>query len=282
MGSAVVSSRQCSLLFVNLKCYCITNFYHTPGNMSDMSDLATQKFLHILYLEFKICCADYTGICLLSTAGSVKWSLLYEDCSPVTIRQCIYNLIFGSQNRYRRLILCMIISHKLCRYRWINRFVNRHICSHIVMLTERTFGSLTLSLHSFLKAFFINLHSLFFQDLLGQIYRESISVIQTERLFSGKYCLALLCHLCFHSCKNRKPLIDGLIELLFFLGDYLEDKVFLLFQFRISILGTFNNGLCQFHKECSFDTKQSSMATCSSEQSSKNVSTSAVGRQNTI
>ena len=94
-------------------------------------------------------------------------------------------------------------------------------------------------------------------------------IIQLKCILSGKNRLSVLLHLFFHVCKNRKSLVDRLIKLCFFFCDYIKDKVFLFFQFRISVFRSVNDSLCKFYKECSLDSKKSSMTACTAEKTAR-------------
>ena len=61
-----------------------------------------------------------------------------------------------------------------------------------------------------------------------------------------------------------------------------QDKDFLFFQFRISVFGSFDDGLTQFLQERSFDTKKTTVTGCTTDQAAKHVSSSFVGRHNAI
>ena len=94
------------------------------------------------------------------------------------------------------------------------------------MNAERAFGFLLLFFLCLFKAFLVISQTLFFQNLTGQINRESVSIVQTERILSGREPFVHVCfHLCFHISQNRKTLIDGLVEVGLFLCDYVKDHI---------------------------------------------------------
>ena len=136
------------------------------------------------------------------------------------------------------------------------------------MCTECSFRFCTLFFLCFFKSLFVISQTLFVQNLTCQIDWESIGIIKLKCILSGKNSLSVLLHLFFHVCKNRKSLVDRLIKLRFLFCDYVKDKVFLLFQFRISVLGSVNNGLCKLYKECSLDSEKSSVTACTAEKTS--------------
>ena len=150
------------------------------------------------------------------------------------------------------------------------------------MCSKSSFGLRALFFLCFFKAFFIICQSLFLQYLTCQIHRESISIIKLECILSGKYGCTFCFHICFHVSKNRQSLIDRLVKLRFFFCNDIENKVFFLFQFRISILGTIDNSLCQFYEECSLNAKQSSMTAGTTQQTPQHITSSTVGRHNSV
>ena len=85
-----------------------------------------------------------------------------------------------------------------------------------------------------------------------------------------------------HIGQNGQSLINGLVKLLFFLGNYLEDKFLFLFQFGISILGAFDHILCQFNQELSRNVKQPSVPAGAPQETPEHISTALVARHDSV
>ena len=58
-----------------------------------------------------------------------------------------------------------------------------------------------------------------------QIQRESVGIVQLEGILTGERLLTGIRQLLLHICQNAKPLIDGLVEVLFLLIDHTVDKL---------------------------------------------------------
>ena len=71
----------------------------------------------------------------------------------------------------------MIVSNKLCGNRSINLVIYSSVSSHIVGYLTGGTCFLSLLIHSSLETFIVDLVALLLKDLLGQIKRESVSII---------------------------------------------------------------------------------------------------------
>ena len=224
-----------------------------------MAEFAAQKLYHILHDKFAVRGADDSFIRLLAAAGGIEWGLLNKYGSPLAIGKRVCQFRIRSEHRNFGLIRKIVIADEFRGNARIDGLVYRHVRPHIIGNLTGLAGRLPLDLHGFFEAFFIDGHSLLFQDLLRQIQRESVGVIEFERILVIQGLFPLFLDLRHHIGQNGQSLINGLVKLLFFFGNYLKDKFLFLFQFRISIFGAFDHSLCQFNQELSWNVKQSSM-----------------------
>ena len=104
------------------------------------------------------------------------------------------------------------------------------------MLAESSLCFCLLLFYRLFKALLINRKPLLLQNLDGQVNRESIGVIKAERVLAGKGLLPLPYHLLLHLLQDGKPLVDGLVKLLFLFRNHLKDKVLLLLKLRVAVL----------------------------------------------
>ena len=282
MGCTVVLAGICTACRTNFQCHSFTFGNHTGFHRSYMTVFAAAKLDGVFYTKYTVFCRDHTFITFLTTHGSIEWSMFYENRSALAFHQRIYNLCIGCHNSYFGSIFQFIITCKFCCYGSIDLIVYSCICSHIIGHFTGCTGTLSLSIHLCFKAIFVDLVSLFFQNLFCQIHRESISIIQFESIRTTQCILSCCFHILFHIIQDFKTLIDGFIELILFVCQYIQDKVFLLFQFRISVFGTFDYCSTHFCKELSLDTKKTSMTGSTTDQTAKNIASSFICRHNTI
>ena len=247
-----------------------------------MTVFAATKFDGIFYTEYTVCSGDHTGVTFLSTHGSVERCLFYKDGSFLTFHQGIHDLCLCGQNSYFGGSFQFVISVKFGCDIAVDLIVYSCICAHIVADCTAFSCTFSLHFHLFFEAVLINSVSFFFQNLFRQIDWESIRIIQTEGIGASKDGLSCFFHLSFQIGENLKSLVNGLVELTFFVMQNVQDKGFLFFQFRISIFGSFDDSLTQFLQERSFDTKKTSVTGCTTDQTAKNIASSFIGRHNPI
>ena len=250
--------------------------------MADMAEFAAHKLYHILHDEFAVRGADDSLIRLLAAAGGIERGLLHKDSSPLAIRKRVYQFRIRGEHRNFGLIRKIVIADEFRGNARIDGLVYRHVRPHIVGDFTGLAGCLPLDFHGFFEAFFIDRHSLLFQDLLRQIQRESVGIIKFERILAIQGLFPLFLCLRHHIGQNGQSLINGLVKLLFFLGNYLEDKFLFLFQFGISILGAFDHILCQFNQELSRNVKQPSVPAGAPQETPEHISTALVGRHDSV
>ena len=114
-----------------------------------------------------------------------------------------------------------------------------------------------------METFLIDSESLIVKDLLCQIDWESVSIVKFERILTCKDFCSLCFHVFFKVSKDLKSFVDRVCEALLLLVDDAEDHIFLLFQFRITVLGEVDHNLGELCHEVSFDPEDTSV-TCSS------------------
>ena len=187
----------------------LSDLDHALFHMSDMTILASNKFYGVIYDELAAICIDHALVTLLTTHGSVKWCHITYDGSILALSDAVckfrYHLalgIFFCRSQYCHLtdILQLVVSGKFGCDGKVYIFKYRCVCAHIVGCFTSGSCLLTLFFHTGLKSCFIIRESLFFQDLLCQIYRESISVIQLESILAGKFLGSRCDHVLLHLC----------------------------------------------------------------------------------
>ena len=194
----VVSGRELSVLLIHGERHLIAYLEHSLCDSSHMAYLASLELDCILYLKGAVLCGDHADICLLSAHGGVEGGFLHNNRSVLSVRQSLHKLVLRGEYGDLRLMHQPVVPHKLCGDSRIDGLVNRHVCSHIVCGLSGCPGRILLLLHAGSKALLVYGEVSLLQNLLGQIHREAVGVIELERVLAGEYLLTLLCHLRLH------------------------------------------------------------------------------------
>ncbi len=289
--------------------------------MTDVSDLAPGYMLGGIHLEdystfSQSCflgnllsrCFDTAGLCIgigqnnqslvadLSAHGAVERSLLCNDSAVLSVREGIhYAVLFlflsgqrrqGCHSDDLRLGNRLVISYKSAGKSRIHILIYRSGSAHIAGSLAGALAifsrRLLLVLHGSIKAFLIYGKALLFQNLLGVIKRESISIVQTERILTGELLLACSGQCLFHLIQNLHALLIGLFKLFFLGTDNIDDKVLLFRQFRIAVLGILNYLHSQCRQEGSLNTQLSAVADCPADDAAEHIASAVIGRHDAV
>ena len=175
-----------------------------------------------------------------------------------------------------------VIADKFRCYRRIDLIIDRRIRPHIIGHFMGFLRQSSLLFHTCPETVFINIITFFFQNLLCQIQRESIGIIQLERVCTGQRFRSCRFHRRFHIRQNSQALINGFIKLVFFLCQNPENKVSLLFQFRISVPGAFDNRLGQLRQKLSFNPQKTSVTGRTANQTAEHIAPSHICRHDAV
>ena len=165
MGSTVVLTGIAAVLGIHLQGYGIAHFNHPSGHLTNMTDFLTGKFYCILYFKLSFRSGNHTDVCILTTHGRVEGGLLHDNGSHLTIRQGFHQLCFGGQYTYSGVMHQSVIAYEYGSDGRVNGLVYGHISPHVIRYLTGLSCRLSLIQHSFLKAFLIQSHSTFFQNL---------------------------------------------------------------------------------------------------------------------
>ena len=97
----------CTVIFTGILSICsihsqgnsISNLKHTLGNNANMSNTSTLQMDRIFHCKLIIAFCNRSLISSLTTHCCIKWRLIYNDRSCLTIRKSRYYLLFCCQNR---------------------------------------------------------------------------------------------------------------------------------------------------------------------------------------
>ena len=122
----------------------------------------------ILYFKHRaVRSGNLTEVTLLTTHGSVERGFLGDNCTSLTVSQCLYNLILSRQNGNLGFRCQTIIADKLSCNSRIDGLVYRNIRAHIVSRLSRRSRLLFLAFHRCVEAVLIDTEVLLLENLTG-------------------------------------------------------------------------------------------------------------------
>ena len=148
VGRTVVSCRQRTLLRIDLKGHFISVFDHAFCHHADVADLAAEEFYGIFYFEFTFRRADISGVGFLAAACGIERRLMNEDCSLLSFRQRVHDLIFRGEHGYVRLIGQVVITDEGACDGRIDGFIYSNVRAHVVCHFAGVAGFLSLYFHT--------------------------------------------------------------------------------------------------------------------------------------
>ena len=194
----------------------------------------------------------------------------------------VFLIHLRGEHQNRTFIRQGIISGKFCCNIPVDIIIDSRNRSHIVLGLPGFPCAFPLLLHAGGKPLFVHGVSLFHQDILCQIQRETVGVIQFKRLHAGKAFFSLRIQFFLKIIQNTQSLIDGAPECLLFFFQDTVDKRFPLFQFRVSLHRSICNCFRKVRKEQSFDPETASVAGSTADESAQHIAAAFIGRHNAI
>ena len=282
MGGAVVLACKSAVVGADRQGHGFPYLEHAFCHDSHMAYLAALKMYGILYLKGAVFIGNNTCISLLAAHGSVKRGLLHDDGTLLSVCKGLYQLVFRGQYSHPGISRQSVITNKFSGNRRIDGLVYSHVGTHVIGSLAGLSGLFLLFLHGSGKAVFIHGAASLFQNFLGEIQRESIGVIQLESIGSGKTLISGFLHLILHLTQDAKSLVNGLVELFLFLGQYLKNHGLLFFQLRIAVLGQFDDCLGKTGQEPAFNPQLSPMAGSTAQEAAQHIAPSLVGRHDSV
>ena len=139
-------------------------------------------------------------------------------------------------------------------------------------------GTLFLLLHELFKALLVNRHSLFLENILGQIKWESVGIIKLKSVGSGNFLgLGGLGKL----IKQLHTLVNGASEALLLFPYHPDNKVFFLGKLGICLV-FLNNSRNHLRKEGSVNAEQTAVSCSTADKPAQNISSTLVRRHNSV
>ena len=253
-----------------------------------MCDLAAAYRLCIFYFEFTFGCSDDTLIADLAAHRSVERGFCGNHGSLIPFSKrhnCfarVFRRDFRCEDNYLRIIFDPVVSGELGGYGRIKSVIYGKRLAAVVSGMSGVSCPLTLLLHFGFEAFLICGKTLISQDILCEVCRESVCIIQNESLLAGENCLAVFFHLIDIVVQNLDALIDCLCKCSLLALKDTVDKDFLLLKFRISVLRCLDDRVGKISHEIALDAQSSSGHRCTADQAAKYIAAAFVGRCDTV
>lgn len=193
-------------------------------------------------------------------------------------RRCMIDALPVLQDcQHRRLGLGFLIPQELCR----------HIRQDVVFArpSVRTgvfpgiAGALALLLHELVEALFVDRHPALRNDLLGEVEREAIGIVQTECILTGQAGIEVLVD---QAVQHLHSLVNRLGKALLFHMDQLCNHRSLLVELRIGILVLVDHRVRDVRQEGVVDSQQTAMACRTAEQAAQYVAAPFVGGHDAV
>ena len=142
--------------------------------------------------------------------------------------------------------------------------------------------ALPLRLHELSEGILINGQLLLGNDLARQIDREAERIVQSERIVPRNDRLAGRQHITRKVGQDRESGVDGSVKALFLQGQYLQNIVMLLPQFRIRALILSHGNLAKLGEERAVDAQQLAVAAGAADDAAQDIAAPLIGRNHPI
>ena len=282
MRRRMAARRRPSGRLIHLQRHLVSGLQHAARHMANMTDPSAAQVDGILNLEFTVRSRNGSDITALSAHRPIERCPVDNDRSLVAVRKRLRQPALTRDDRDLRGILQMVIAVKDRRDLDRNLVIDRCILAHVVRLGTRISRTLPLLLHAGIERLLVNGAALLLQDLLRQIKREAVGIVQRERFLAVQFLLSFLLEVLLQTVQNGQALIDGAVKVVLLLLQHVEDEFLLLLQLRIAALRGLDDGSGQICQKCMIDAEQSAVARRPSRQSAQHVATSFIGRHDTI
>ena len=191
MRSTVIAGRRSTAGRIDLHLDRIAQTENTFSDIADVADLFALQLDRVFYHKLTaVQLQDTAGIALLAAHGGVERCRFGEDRALVAFSQLADDLVRGQRCDHGFAPQLGIAGEFTVQ---IGRqfLVHRHISAHVVGPLAGAAGRLLLDLHGLREAVIIHGEALFLQDLLGQIQREAVGIVQAERIGAVQHLAAL-------------------------------------------------------------------------------------------
>ena len=297
-----------AVLFIHCKRNVRADGKHTACHAADVRDFTAGHMLGRCYLKGSSAFAERSSgiyvfralhdndslVADLAAHRSVERRLFSNNRALLPVGKSRNHFIFFiliriAEQHHRgdpRIRRQRIVADEFGIHRRIQLLVNRRCGTHIgrgIAGSPAVFSrGGSLFVHRGTEALFVNRKALLYENFLRVVQRETISIVEPERVLSGKLLLTLCGKRRFHFLENIHALLICLLELLFLGADDVQNEIFFLLEFRITVLRGFND----IHRECrqerAFNTELSAVSYRTADNSAQHIASSVIGGHNAV
>ena len=245
-----------------------------------MHDLAGRHLLHSGYPDNTLLSANQTGIGYLTARLSIERRLRQNNQYFSTFGcQFDRSAIAEQSGNLAFTALNLIADEFGFNLRQVKLFA---IPGRAALCKVIFTGTGLLFFHVGFKACNVDGEILFRDNILRQVNRESIGIIQLEDILAAQSMTVISSNLVHQLTQQVKTLADGLVKSLFLIVDNLFDIACLLGQLRVSRQVLMSNRVHNLIEERDINTQQLSMTCRSSEQTTQDITAAFIGGSDTV
>ena len=243
-------------------------------------ELAALVLLHVRHEEF--CCFRLNDSVVRHLAAhlSVERRLIEHHDGVCLSRNCATQLVFSHQRHDLRIVCKCKVSGKL-RLRDLLAELHAGPAEIAQRLTRFARADLLL-LHELAECVLVHCHAGLTHHLDGEIDRETIGVIQLERIRAGEDLPALFGVLFKHIGEDLHPAVDGLGKALLLGLDHAGDIRLLLPQLGVLALVFVHDSVDNFIEERLIHAQELTMPRRAAQKTAQDVAAALVRRQNAV
>ena len=251
----------------------IAGFLHT-----DMRDHTVMTFDGVFYIKLCAVANQRADIAHLSAAFRVERGHIQHNSRFFARRNGFDQLVIHNNRGHDRLVTQLLIADKFAGGQLFQHTRAVFPCVGIVVAL-RVAGAFTLLGHQIRKRLLVHRQALFFQNILGQVQRESIGIVQLKRILTGQHRALQMRQ---HIIQQRQTAVDGFGEGILLHLNQFGDEIFLFRQLRIRAQVLFDHRFAHFIQERLVDAEQTTVARGAAQQTAQHIAATLVGGHHAV
>ena len=245
-----------------------------------MQELAGLVLLDVRHLEERAVRLNDAVVGHLAAHLGIKRRAVKHEHALLALVDLRADLPLADDGQDRALIGRVVIAGELRRRR-VQTKVHagpRQVAERLARLSRAH----ALLLHEILERILIHGHVLLLHHLAGQVDRETVGIIELERIRAGEHALALGLMLGEQVGEDVHAGVDGLGEVLLLVADDAGDICLLLAQLRVLALVFVHDHVHDLIQERLVDAEELAVARCAAQQTAQHVAAALVRRQDAV